>query len=553
MMHKIEIKFIANGIIALGLATLMLAPLLENPIAITIGYADEPAISGELKSDSLELTNPHLKKMGVKECAACHTQPGFLYPQTGVTQFVRLTEAEQWYRNDKHAYAYELVRLDLSESDIERPERLSNRTARTIVAQLGWKSGDGNFERNCLTCHAGLLLEDNWRTDSIQENLPYGVQCEACHGPAEKYMQTTEHQQPTWRTKSPDQKKELGMYDLSIAATCAEICLSCHLGDLSQGRFITHEMYSAGHPPLPPFDLQTFLDAMPPHWGTVQEKPYPNPLARDASTFQYQREYLLNHFLIDTSQPTTAMQDAVQRSMERSKRSKVGTMVAQNTALKLIHDASQQPEFWGDYALFDCMGCHQALDRNRTRFRPAGRIPGRPFPPNWSALSDPQISFNSSTAAIQAKIDAIFNALPFGDRDRWILENASFEKYLSERRTLALVSSKLILDPSDITEWIDLMIQQQSPKLNDYWVAKQTAWMVRIAVDELVTRKHLDQESVAEDLNALDRILGLNLAIPQRESVLVQQPTTLQAARSFDAAAVQKHLEAIQRSLKEVN
>jgi hypothetical protein len=540
MMHRIEIRFSVKVIIAFLLATLMLASLRDNPIAtpLTIGYADEPAI------------NPHLKKMGVKECAACHTQPGFLYPRNGVTQFVRLTEADQWYRNDKHAYAYELIRLDLSESDLERPERLSNRTARTIVAQLGWKSGDGNFERKCLTCHTGLSPEDDWNSDSILENLPYGVQCEACHGPAEKYMQTTAHQQPAWRTKSADEKKELGMYDLSIAATCAEVCLSCHLGNLSQGRFITHDMYAAGHPPLPPFDLQTFLDAMPPHWGTVQEKPYPNPLARDASTFQYQREYLLNHFRIDASQSTTAMRDAVQQSMERSKRSMVGTEVAQNNALHLIHDAANQPEIWGDYALFDCMGCHQTLDRNRTRFRPAGRIPGRPFPPNWSALSDTHTSEASVTEAIQAKLDDIFNAVPFGDRDRWILESGPLNKYLYDRQRQAVEASQLILDSSDVTEWIDRMIQQQSPKLNDYWVAKQTAWVVRIAVNELIAHGRLDPESVADDLLALDRVLGLNLAIPQRDSVLVQQSTTLQTARSFDAATVRKHLESIRRALR---
>ena len=32
------------------------------------------------------------------------------------------------------------------------------------------------------------------------------------------------------------------------------MCLSCHLGNAREGRVVTHEMYAAGHPPLPGFE-----------------------------------------------------------------------------------------------------------------------------------------------------------------------------------------------------------------------------------------------------------------------------------------------------------
>lgn len=512
--------------------------------------AEEPLGKGTAVVEDVAILNPHPKKMGVKECAACHTQPGFLYPKTGVTQFVRLTEAVQWNDRDKHAYAYELVRIDLSDSEFDQPKRISNRRARDMLTKLGWQTGDNRFERQCLSCHAGLDPSADLSTVSLRENIAYGVQCEACHGPGENYMRSSEHQQPAWRTKSPDEKALLGMTDLSNAAVCSEVCLSCHLGNLASGRFVTHEMYAAGHPPLPPFDLQTFLDAMPPHWGTIQEKPYPNAFVKDASRFQYEREYLQNHFALDPSQSTAEMRDRIQQSNERSKRSMISAMMTENASLQLLHDASRQQNVWGDYALFDCMGCHQSLDQGRSRFRPAGRIPGRPFPPTWSTVSDSLTGNRPSSAPIQAKINEVFNAIPFGDRERWELGKPSFERFLVDRRNLAMSWSKKVVDASETKEWVEQLIQDQSPKLNDYWVAKQTAWMVQIAVQELIARKQLPPSLVDDHLQPLDRILGLNLAIPQQQSVLAGQPATLHTAQSFDIAAVRDHLESIRRSLR---
>jgi hypothetical protein len=73
--------------------------------------------------------------------------------------------------------------------------------------------------------------------------------------------------------------------------------------------------------------------------------------------------------------------------------------------------------------------------------------------------------------------------------------------------------------------------------------------MVQVATQELIDKKQLDASLIADDLAALDRILHLNLQIPQRESVLKSQETTLKLAQSFDANEVRKHLEAIRKAL----
>jgi hypothetical protein len=251
--------------------------------------------------------------VGLKECAACHSNPSPVYQRLDVTQFVRLVESREWMQRDKHAYAYELIKIDgLSPEEMKLPNRQSNQRSLTILQNLQWNVThdaqsnewivkDDRFAQQCLTCHVGA---DHRNPLPDQRVLQFGVQCESCHGPGSEYIQTQNHQQTSWRAKTPEQKAHLGMWDIRSPSISAKICYSCHMGDLSQNRFVTHQFYAAGHPPLPPVELQTFLDAMPPHWRTLQEKPYPallnetnitrdlllKPKANDE--FEFQREYL---------------------------------------------------------------------------------------------------------------------------------------------------------------------------------------------------------------------------------------------------------------------
>src|SRR5207248_334113 len=42
--------------------------------------------------------------------------------------------------------------------------------------------------------------------------------------------------------------------------------------NVKEGKIVTHEMYAAGHPPLPGIEIATFGDALPRHWETLTEK-----------------------------------------------------------------------------------------------------------------------------------------------------------------------------------------------------------------------------------------------------------------------------------------
>ena len=259
------------------------AMLLLGVLISASTIAIEPTPADPHATAPVEISN-----IGVKECAACHSVPSPIYTELGVTRFVRLVEATEWRERDKHAYAYELVRQDLSQAELETDARKSNKLSVDITSKLNWKIDGEDFVKKCLSCHVGTSATAPF----TKRDLEFGVQCESCHGPGSEYTRRENHQQVSWRAKTPDQKSELGMWDLTSPSTSAAVCLSCHLGNIKEGRFVTHDMYAAGHPVLPPFDLQTFLSAMPPHWKTLPEKPIvANSSKSDVGTFELQAEY----------------------------------------------------------------------------------------------------------------------------------------------------------------------------------------------------------------------------------------------------------------------
>ena len=468
--------------------------------------------------------------IGVKECAACHSAPSPIYTVLGVTRFVRLVEAKEWLERDKHAYAYQLVRQDLPSDELKKEERKSNQLSIDITSKLNWKSGDGNFEQKCLTCHVGKSATEHLTTvDELVDAklaVEFGVQCESCHGPGSEYTKLEHHQQVSWRTKTPEQKSELGMLDLSSPSTAAKVCLSCHLGNIDQSRFVTHAMYAAGHPVLPPFDLQVFLDAMPPHWQTLKEK----------SPFEKQAEYNRVHF--DIAGNTDEIQSAIKSSYDKTRRSMIGGLVANDLGIELIHQGAADPKNWGDYSIYNCMGCHQELKKNSTQVRSESRTPGRAFPANWLTLDYPSIHTTSrdTHATLTREMLASFNSVPFGDARRLSQLSENHLQSLAERFQDRRKMEKQVMSKTGVLEWLAFLNTSRQDALTDYWAAKQTAWMVCVAIDELVEHGDLAIELIAANQKELRELLRLDLQLPQRQSVLALQKDVLQTAQKFDSA-----------------
>lgn len=487
----------------------------------------------EVGANEPDTDKPHALRVGVKECAACHTQPGILYPEVGVTQYLRLTEAAQWFEKDKHAQAYHLVRHDL------------NPKTREILQRLGWQPDGIEFQRQCLTCHVGLEIDEDFNSTTIKQNLPFGVQCESCHGKGSIYTQTDLHQQATWRTKSSEEKRSYGMQDLANPVTAAKVCLSCHQGDLQQGRFVTHAMYAAGHPPLPPFELQTFLDAMPPHWGPLEGKPYATNKDPSPQEFEFQREVYLARMDLDPTASVTDMKQILASHFTRAQRSRIGQQVTHDSAMNLILNAAEEATVWGDYALYDCMGCHQTLTYDKLRYRPPGRIPGRAFPSLTIDVSDK--AFGDAAA----EWNQAFNKTPFGDSARLRSVAPQLQAILLEREGQAIQESRHLVDATGVREWLSHLIHERRERVNDYWVARQTGWMVLVAVDELVRKGDMDEQEAIPLRNELTDLLRLDLRVEQKQSVLDRQAEILKVANTFDSRRALELLESLVRLANE--
>src|SRR5262249_21252187 len=107
--------------------------------------------------------------------------------------------------------------------------------------------------QECLDCHT-----HNPRHYDKGFRLSDGVQCEACHGPAERWLKS--HVEPD---ATHAKNVANGMYPTENDVARARLCLSCHLG--TEQKLVTHKIMAAGHPRMS-FELDTFTAIGPAHF-----------------------------------------------------------------------------------------------------------------------------------------------------------------------------------------------------------------------------------------------------------------------------------------------
>jgi hypothetical protein len=198
--------------------------------AMGAGAADKGAGSGVVKLP-YELPGKH---MGVSTCSSsvCHGST-----KSNSSYNVQLNEYITWAHQDSHAKAYTV---------------LLNERSRAMVAKLG--IADASKAKICLDCHADSVPET---LRGKEFNLSDGVGCEACHGGAERWLETHTSQTTTY-----EQNLERGMFPTANVAPRATLCVSCHVGNAD--KFATHRIMGAGHPRLS-FELDTFQALQPAH------------------------------------------------------------------------------------------------------------------------------------------------------------------------------------------------------------------------------------------------------------------------------------------------
>jgi hypothetical protein len=178
----------------------------------------------------------HDQTLGVGDCtnSLCHGSA-----QHWTDSRVLQNEYLIWSRRDKHARTYAVLLNDRSQE---------------IAKKLGLTQPPQNASL-CLDCHAHNVPPARREPKFV---LSDGIACEACHGPAERWIRS--HVEPN---ATHAQNLANGMYATSDDVQRARLCMSCHFG--TADKFVDHRLIAAGHPRLS-FELDTFMQIEPQHF-----------------------------------------------------------------------------------------------------------------------------------------------------------------------------------------------------------------------------------------------------------------------------------------------
>jgi hypothetical protein len=196
------------------------------------------------------------RHLGVATCSSsvCHGNV-----KSTSSYDVRLNEYLTWSREDPHSKAYSVLMTDRS---------------RAIAAKLGLPNA---YEaKMCLDCHTDNVPE---QMRGKEFNIADGIGCEACHGGAEKWIESH-----TMKGTSYEDNVKNGMYPTGILANRAQLCLSCHAG--TSDKFATHRMMGAGHPRLS-FELDTFQALQPAHYQVDKDYADRKPVYTRTATWAF--------------------------------------------------------------------------------------------------------------------------------------------------------------------------------------------------------------------------------------------------------------------------
>ncbi len=213
----------------------------------------------------------HAVSVGTVNCttSTCH---GSVVPWDGSN--VLQNEYTTWSRLDPHAKAYQV---------------LLNEQSKKIAQRLGLKNGAQNA-KECLDCHAHNPAQ-KFRGERF--DITDGVTCEACHGPAEKWIKSH-----TVEGTTHAENVKNGLFPSDNPRDQARMCLSCHMG--SESKPMTHRIMGAGHPRIS-IELDTFNGIVPAHWKIDDDyrkrKGTPDSIKIWALGQGVAVEELLNHLL----------------------------------------------------------------------------------------------------------------------------------------------------------------------------------------------------------------------------------------------------------------
>lgn len=504
----------------------------------------EPVEGAQDPDEKLDLTKAEF--WGVSSCMKCHRAPSEGYN----TDLAALNEYAIWRSKDRHALAYAV---------------LAGPRGQQMGKLLGINVTDVVEGAACLNCHATTFRPDRRGQDF---SLADGVSCDGCHGPAQHWFNEHAFKQKFWRSLTPEQKEARGMYNLRDPIRRAEMCMSCHVGNAAEGKVVTHEMYAAGHPPLPAFEVAGFSDNLPKHWMDLKDTPFfkkADPKIQKAYHFDSAEFQQTRLVLASSTIAVRAMMDLVANR---------ATLTAAAPAPQgprnwpppwlIPHSKNEVKDRWPELpkkidagltealssrwpeiamAQTDCYACHHDLKSKSWRqIRGYQGKPGRPHLQPWPfallKLSSFTAAEQSDFAARRKQLHAACDAQPFGIPDAI----AKAAGGLAASSALAGSSAKP-LDRSTVSQLLKKLTTFNEDEYPDYPSACQITWAFRMIYGDLVPAKSQPNE-VKDILNALDDELGLTIESPARKKfVAARYELTKKLIATNDAAEIEKTLK----------
>jgi hypothetical protein len=446
--------------------------------------------------------------IGVHHCALCHDKPSSKF----VAEFsVSLNEVHIWDEKDKHRSAYEVLKG-------ERAQRMGE------LLEI-----DVTTSADCLSCHAVAKEQIDC---GEKFNVTLGVSCEACHGPSSKWVGT--HWQNDWISRTPkDEKVAAGLYDVRDPVARTRLCLSCHLGHsggeadkygplFGQRKIVTHDMYAAGHPPLPGFEVETFATNMPPHWAIEGER----------AGWEIARSVMIGGLV--------ALRDSVH-------------LLQTEAARAATEPAEGSKSRWPELALFDCRACHH--DLRVTSWRQASHQslrPGRPTIRYWpTALARLAFEHAGQTSSdLDSLLKPVYAELgrqPFGAPGR--ISDAASKAVADLDAAIQRLSLKETNE--ETTQGLLTRISETAASESvDYDTARQLAWAFKVIYQGSPSKDNDPEIDTAVD--QLSAELGLALTPQGREHTVDEHlAAALRRAREYDPERFQQQMKNLSELLAE--
>jgi mono/diheme cytochrome c family protein len=536
----------------------LVAATATGALAAVLAMSGTNGYGQDVKEDA-KVSPPAGGSLSAVHCVGCHggkNTPAYAEYEKDKklrpTEFVMLDEYQTWATKDLHSQAYinivpkfvdgRSVNLAAQIQVVLKPHReRSHPGTRYEVDKAA----------ECLTCHASELATGRGLKLS-EKNLEYfqteyGVSCEACHGYAERWF-AAHIRGETWRKVPAKEKEDLGQVDLRNPARRAEKCASCHIGNKAEGKFVTHEMYAAGHPPLPPFEVVTFARDAPRHSYTHRQNKALAALPADQAWHNF-------HYR------APATKDKPDGECPEARALALGSIATFEATMNLLaKDAADTPkDQLLDFAHFDCYACHHDLKVPSWRQARGYRgVPGRPTMKPWStevlqavmdhAKAASGFKTEEATKAAEqvrqalAEMNKQFDVRPFGDPAAIAKEAAAFGPPCQALR-VALNDDAAVYTPAQ-TEALyrvlsERLLKEGKPGADGQYVdhdaAQQAVWALNALRTELRAARgepDVDESPAAMALNA---ITELRVRPVTREPVAPERlKTRLEHIAAFD-------------------